>query len=115
LVFDVWNGPTVLRERPSERVKIAPTSSGKILRAASGELDVARHACTVRYRLWELEQNVLVDETHEEHRMRFFFPRELELYLHVTGFELVRLGAFTDFDRDPTDRDWNVLTVARAV
>ena len=115
LVFDVWYGPAVLRERPSDRAKVIPTQDGKILRLASGELDTATHTCSVQYQLWQFRNDRVVSETQEKHRMRYFFPKELDLLLEVAGFSPVRLGAFPDFDQNPTDTTWNVMAVARAV
>src|ERR1700681_3320189 len=47
LILDFWYGSAVLHQRPSERVKTIPGEAGEMLRAASGELDTARHTCTV--------------------------------------------------------------------
>ena len=77
--FDVWYGPAVLSERPSERVKVIETGDQRIIRVASGSLDEPNHLCTVDYRLWTLEGDQLVGEVTESHAMRFFFPLELEL------------------------------------
>lgn len=114
-IFDVWYGPAVLHQRPSERVKVIPTSEGKILRVTSGKLDVRRHLCTVSYHLWRLEQGQMLGETEEAHSMRYFFPLEINLFLECSGFVPIRLGAFPEFDRDPDETTWNVLGVARAV
>jgi SAM-dependent methyltransferase len=114
-VFDVWYGPAVLRQGPSERVKLIPTDRGQILRVASGELDVERHLCKVSYRLWKMEGDRLIGQTEETHLMRYFFPLELNLFLECSDFIPVRLGVFPDFDRDPDITTWNVLGLARAV
>lgn len=114
LIFDVWYGPAVLHQRPSQRVKVIPTPEGKILRVASGELDSRRHICTVNYHLWQLEGEKVVAEAEESHTMRYFFPLELDLFLECSGFTPIRLGAFPEFDRDPDETTWNVLEVARA-
>jgi len=115
LIFDVWYGPAVLRQRPSQRIKVIPTSEGKILRVASGELDIHCHLCTVRYHVWQLEREQLVAETEESHTMRYFFPQELDLFLECSGFAPVRLGAFPKFDQDPGETTWNVWGVALAI
>ena len=114
LIFDVWYGPAVLHERPSDRVKVIPTPEGKILRVASGTLDVARQVCDVRFQLWRFAEGRVASEIQETHRMRYFFPLELNLFLDCSGFNLVRLGAFPDFDKDPNETTWSVLAVARA-
>lgn len=115
LVFDVWYGPAVLHERPSQRLKVIPIAEGKILRAASASVDSLRHLCTVDYLLWRLGNGRAVTETQETHTMRYFFPREIELFLHSSQLQLLRLGVFPEFDRDPDDTTWNVLAVARSL
>lgn len=114
-LFDVWYGPAVLSQRPSERVKILPISNGKILRVSSSDLDTSRHDCTVRYHVWTFAAERLLSETEEEHTVRYFFPLELKLFLETTGFTLVHLGAFPEFDHEPDEQTWNVLCVARAI
>jgi SAM-dependent methyltransferase len=115
LVLDVWYGPAVLVMRPGDRVKIIPTEAGKILRAASGELDTRRQTCTVRYHLWRLEGNALTNEASEEHTMRYFFARELEFFFQQAGLKLESLTSFPDLERPADETTWNVLAVGRAV
>lgn len=115
LIFDVWYGPAVLAQRPAERIKIILTSNNnRILRAASGDLDTLRQICTVRYHLWQLNGNILAAETEEEHHMRFFFSQELELFTQIAGFRLERLGSFPDFENDPGENTWNVISTCIA-
>jgi SAM-dependent methyltransferase len=115
LLFDVWYGPAVLHQRPSQRITVIPTPNGKVLRVASGELDLRQHSCSVQYHMWRLAEQRLLAETQESHIMRYFFPLELELLLECSGFAPIRLGAFPEFDRDPDETTWNVLGVARAL
>lgn len=111
---DVWYGPAVLRERPTDRVKEVPTARGKIVRTASADLDTRRHLCTVHYDVRELEGGRQVARTVESHRMRYFFPREIEFYLDRAGFSPPRFEAFPGPPREPDDTTWNVLVVAKA-
>lgn len=115
LAFDVWYGPAVLTEQPSERITIAEAGSQRIVRAATGSLDTRHNLCTVDYRLRILDGTKLVDEVTESHVVRYFCPLELELFLEVAGFSLLRLGGFPDFATDPDASTWNVLALARAV
>jgi SAM-dependent methyltransferase len=114
LIFDVWYGPAVLHQRPSQRVRVIPTTDGKIIRIASGEIDVLRHVCKVTYQLWRIAAQQVVADTEETHLMRYYFPLELNLFLESTGFQLLRLGAFSEFARDPDETTWNCLVVAQA-
>lgn len=115
LVFDVWYGPAVLRERPSQRVKVTSMPTGKVLRVASGRLDIFRHLCTTEYLLWRWSEGKPVEEATESHTMRYFFPQELGLFLQCEGLALERLGAFPEFQRDPDETTWNILGAAHAI
>ena len=115
LLFDVWYGPAVLRERPLPRLRAVETDGTRLLRFSDGELDIRRHLCRVDFRIWRLEGPRLISETEEHHEMRFFFPLELELFLASAGFSLLRLGAFPTFDAEPDETTWNILAVSRAV
>lgn len=115
LIFDVWYGPAVLLNRPSQRVKVVDTDQGRILRVSSGTLDTRRHLCHVDYLVWVLNDERLVRNSEETHSMRYFFPLELELFLQSTGFAPTRLGAFPEFQNDPDDATWNVMQVATAI
>jgi SAM-dependent methyltransferase len=115
LFGDVWYGPAVLAQRPSERVKVIETPGrGQVIRVASSVLDTRRDVCHVAYRLWRLQGQRVCAEVHEQHAMRYFFEPELEAFLADAGFELVRLGAFPRIDDEPSEQTWNVAFVARA-
>jgi SAM-dependent methyltransferase len=113
-MFDVWYGPAVLAQRPAARFRVVPVADGRVLRQSDGELDVRHHLCSVRFHLWRLRGERVVAETEECHTVRYFFPLELEAFLDGADLELIRLGGFPDFDRDPDETTWNVLGVARA-
>jgi SAM-dependent methyltransferase len=115
LFFDVWYGPAVLMQRPGDRVKVIEAPDCQLIRMASSELDIRRHACTVHYRLWRVADGRRAQEVRESHAMRFFFPLELDMLLASAGFELVRLGSFPSLDVEPSENTWNVGVVARAV
>jgi SAM-dependent methyltransferase len=112
---DFWYGPAVLGQRPSERVKVIDTPVGQVIRVAAGELDARHDLCMVRYHVWRIEDSRVTTEAREQHPMRYFFAPELELLLSAAGFELLRLGAFPNFDDEATEQTWNVALVARAV
>ena len=103
--FDVWYGPAVLAQGPSAR----ELTVGAMRRRSSSRLDVSRQICSVAFELHRPDGDV-VRETHD---MRFFFPLELELLLDVAELELLRIGSFPDFERDPDETTWSVLVAAR--
>ncbi len=113
-IFDVWYGPAVLAIRPSDRVKIIPTRDGKVIRAASGSLDTRHQLGDVRYHIWRLSGDRVINETEESHAMRFFFAMELELLLASCGLKLESLTAFPSLEKPADETSWNVLGVAKA-
>lgn len=114
-LFDVWYGPAVLAMRPAPKFRIIPAPNGRFLRYSLAELDAARQRSSVYFHLWQLEGDKVVSETEETHFMRYFFPLELAYFLETAGLSLLRLGAFPDFDRDPSEQTWNITGAARAV
>lgn len=114
-IFDVWYGPAVLSVRPSQRVNVFSANGEQILRIASGELDTLKHQCRVDYHIWHYKKQKIMQEVKETHTMRFFFPKELELFLQISGLELVKLGAFPQWKNSPSEETWNILGIARSV
>ncbi len=113
LFFDVWYGPAILFERPSQRVKVIPTYDGQLLRVADGKLDVANHLCAVNFQIWRMKGDRILGHIEEEHNVRYFFPLELKLFLEVSGFSLERIGAFPEFKQGADETTWNVSIIAR--
>lgn len=112
LLFDVWYGPAVVSQRPSERQKTIDRDGVRIERSATSELDVSARVCAVTFRVRRLVHDRLVEEAEERHEMRYFFPDELSVLLERSGFALLRLGAFPELEREPDESTWNVLAVA---
>lgn len=115
LICDFWNGPSVLSTRPGDRVREIETQDGKIIRAASTILDVAKQTAEVKFKLWTLKNNQLVGEALEAHNLRYFFPLEFELFLSIAGFRLKSLSAFPSLDDLITDQAWNAFAVCEAI
>jgi SAM-dependent methyltransferase len=113
-IFDVWYGPAVLAIRPTDRIKIIPTVDGKVIRTASGSLDIAHHLGKVCYQIWRLSGDRVKSETEEAHTMRFFFPMELALLLSTCGLMIESLTAFPSLEKPVDETTWNVLGVAKA-
>ncbi|MCJ7724601.1 MAG: class I SAM-dependent methyltransferase [Anaerolineales bacterium] len=112
-IFDVWYGPAVLAIRPSDRVKIIPTADGKVIRAASGRLDVSRHLAEVHYHIWHLTGDRVISEAEESHTMRFFFSMELAMLLFTCGLMIESLTAFPSLEQPADETTWNVLAMAK--
>ena len=114
-VFDIWFGPGVLTEPPSERTKEMREHGHEITRYASPHLDLVRQTVEVDYIITDVNGERMVRRVRETHRMRFFFPHELDLLLRAGGFRLVHLCPFGQLDEPVRVATWNVTVVAQAV
>jgi SAM-dependent methyltransferase len=106
LIFDCWYGPAVLAQKPSDRTIVVDTSNGPITRRSTATLDVCRRVCNVTFHI--------DPDLTETHTVRYFFADEILRFVKSAGFDLLRFGAFPEFDRDPGPDTWNVMAVARS-
>ena len=114
-ICDFWYGPAVLKQRPTDRVKIIQTGEGRIIRVCKPELDVQTHIVTVFYHLLHLRGNNLIKETEEKHSIRFIFKPEIEFLMSQVGLSLVHFCPFPRLDQDTGEGTWNVSVVARLI
>ncbi len=116
-VFDAWFGPAVLTARPGEKRKAVLLEDGsKLVRVAKPKLDVVAQTVRVDYELVRDDSSSeAAGEVSESHTMRFLFAQEIAYFLEVAGFGAVALMPFMREHDVPTEEDWNVTWVARAV
>ncbi|MHA1938039.1 MAG: class I SAM-dependent DNA methyltransferase [Candidatus Thorarchaeota archaeon] len=114
-IFDTWFGPSVLAIRPTEREKSIENNDQRIVRIAKPSLDINRHVVEVDYTVRSFKGDELIQDLHESHQMRYLFTPEVKLFCKITDFELIHFCPFMDLDRPPTEEDWNVTWIARAV
>lgn len=86
-IFDAWFGPGVINDPPADREKTVQNGDLEIKRTAVPELDLLRQIVSVNYTI-ELSDGTQFSETH---RMRFFFPREMELLAEGSGLKIDRI------------------------
>ena len=112
-VCDIWYGPAVLAIRPGDKIKMIQTEGRKVIRLASGSLDIQKHLANVNYHVLDLQGRNVLSESEETHQVRYFFPQELALFLNHAGLEMLRLSAFPSLAEDANEQSWNALLVAR--
>jgi len=114
--FDAWFGPAVLTERPEAKAKTVREPDGRMLtRVATPTLDVVAQTVRVEYELTEEGAIGETGDVVESHAMRFLFAQETAYFLEVAGLEVVGFMPFMHPCETPTEHDWNVTWVARAI
>ena len=114
-ICDFWYGPSVLSTRPTDRVRNIKTANGEIVRSASTQLCTEQHTADVTFNLWNFSDDRLISKSEETHHLRYFFPKEFELFLTLSGFELLQISAFPKLDSKLSDDTWNAFVVAKAI
>ena len=112
-IFDVWFGPAVLSQKPSERFKVIEKDGERIIRLTSPVLDILNHTVSVEYKIIKLSNDKVKDEVDEVHTMRFLFPQEIQFICDVVGLKVLELCPFMKLGKIPTEKDWNVTGVTR--
>ena len=113
-IFDVWNGPAVLADRPGSREISVGEGASRITRKTTASLDIPRHLCRVSFDLARVDAGGQVEQWREEHLVRYYFPEELERVLRQNQLELLHLRKFPDDEAPADERAWNVVGAARA-
>ncbi len=113
LVFDVWFGLGVLADPPASRVKRVAGEGTRLVRRTESTMDLARQVVSVCFDVSACRGKAPAEHCREEHRMRFFFPREIDLLLAAAGLKPLLLAPFLRPDDQPGTSDWSVMAVAR--
>ena len=113
-LFDFWYGPAILRDPPQQRVKIVQAAETVIHRKTIPEWDQARNLVCVNYHI--KVKNIAsgkITRGREQHFVRYFFTKELESQLAVSGFEVVRVGEWLAAT-PPSDSSFGAYILAKA-
>jgi len=113
-ICDFWYGPAVLKQRPLDRVKEVRDGEDRILRLASPSLDTENGVVTVSYQLLRLRGQQVLEETREQHQMRYLFRPELQMFMEQAGLELLEFYPFGAPGQPVSEDTWNVSAIARA-
>lgn len=112
-VFDVWNGPAVLRDFSAHRIKRMSGNGLSVERVSRTSIDEPGQIADVRFEFKVTGPDGAVSEFGEHHRVRFFFPRELEALLQASGFAVAASCPFMRPNEALGEKDWNMTFIAR--
>jgi 2-polyprenyl-3-methyl-5-hydroxy-6-metoxy-1,4-benzoquinol methylase len=115
LLFDYRNGIPSLSSYSPTRVKWAKLGNKKILRISENSIDKIKQLFYTKYTLIIFGESEPAQICYDEHIMQYFFPLEIENYLTDSGFEIVDTHPFLKRNTIPSENDWNILIVAKAI
>jgi 2-polyprenyl-3-methyl-5-hydroxy-6-metoxy-1,4-benzoquinol methylase len=108
LLFDTWNGPAVLKMRPSSKLRMYNTKVGKIYRYSEPEMDVLKQLTVLNYHCLIVKGKEVVDEFDSRHNIRFYTPEQVQNALDLAGFKMLKSCASINLEKAPSDEDWTV-------
>jgi SAM-dependent methyltransferase len=112
--FDIWYGPAVVTDPPRNEMKEWSTSKGTVIRYSSGCLRPHEQLCDITIRLLTIEDGKVSADGKELHKVRYFFPLELDIALQSAGFRLLTIRKFPQIDEEPSVDAWGAIVVAMA-
>lgn len=115
LIFDVWFGPAVIAQKPRDKILIIEGDGENLIRFTRPKLDIVKHIVDVDFSVLRIRDDQILDRVEETHTMRFFFPMELELFLTMTGYQMLAMVPFMEMDHELTEDSWDMSVVAKKV
>lgn len=112
-IFDFWYGPAVLAQQPEIRIKRLADDFIEVTRIAEPEMRPDENVVDVLYTMFiKTKATDAIHQVTENHRMRFFFPQELESHYRDKFAERMTQAWMTD--KAPDSQNWNcVQTLVR--
>jgi SAM-dependent methyltransferase len=114
-IFDCWYGPTVLTDRPVERIKNLENKEIKVIRIAKPEIFPNENMVNVNYEISIIDKVTKKSEkTNETHTVRYFFKPEIVSFLEKAGFKLIDARELIT-NKKPGFDTWGVCFIAKKV
>ena len=114
-IFDVWFGPAVISQKPGDKIRIIENGGEKIIRLTRSTLDIMKHIVDVNFNVTRIKDSKILEEIEETHRMRFFFPMEMELFLKNNGYQILNMIPFMDIDGVLSEDKWDITVITRKI
>ncbi len=111
LILDAWNGLGIVKDPPTIRRRIFEEGDLKIVRTSYPNLDVQNFVNNVRFEIKVYENDKLIDEYEEHHKVRFFLPLEIKQYMGDVGINMLHEAPSYNLDEPLTDENWNMILI----
>ncbi len=112
-VFEFWHAAAMLRHYDPVRVRRWQQDDSLILRLSETTLDYARQLSSVRYSIYELNNDGTYSSLTETQVNRYFLAQEMAAWLTSNGFAPVKWFAGFTNSETISDETWHIIAVAR--
>jgi SAM-dependent methyltransferase len=115
LICDFWYGPGVLNDKPVVRKKVLENEIIKIIRIAEPVIHFDKNIVDVNYTMLINNKSTSIQtEINEQHKMRYFFLPEVELFAEKSGFNIINEHEWMSQNK-PSGMSWNSVIVLRKI
>ncbi len=115
LIYDFWNGNAVMEDFAPVKVKRMNKGTKSVLRYSENTIDKLKQIVNVNFNFMLFDKDKLATEFTENHILRYFFIQELEDYLNMVGFKVIKKCPFMSPKKAISCNDWNVTFVAKKI
>lgn len=112
-VFEFWHAAAMLRNHEPVRIRRWSTPEGELLRISETELEHDKQLATVTYSIYELRNNGTYTYLNETQMNRYFLLQEMEAWISICGFKLLKYFSGFTFDERISASTWHVVAIAR--
>jgi len=112
-IFDCWFGPAVLFQKPKNQFKIINRKKERVIKFVTPFLDKSHRVVDLQYKIIKTSKCKILDEFNEKHKIKYFFPREIEAFLKKENFKLLEICPFKKLNKTPTVDNWNITIIAK--
>jgi len=112
-IFDFLNGNAMIDDFAPVRVKRMNKGTKSVLRYSENTIDRIAHTVNMKFNFMVFHKDKLVGEFYENHICRYFFIREMEDFLEMSGFKVIYMCPFMSPGKEISYNDWNVTYVVR--
>ena len=110
-IFDCWNGPGVITEKPKNRIKEMSNSDFKIVRHAHPEIFPNKNCVNVNYNAKLYNKNgKLLDTIEETHRMRYLFKTEIDFFAKKNKLKIINQFNWLEL-KNPDFNSWTCVYI----
>lgn len=110
-IFDCWNGPGVITEKPDKRIKEMSNSNYKIIRHAHPEIYPNKNCVDVNYDAKLYNNNgELLDTIKETHSMRYLFKTEIDFFAKKNQLKILNQYNWLNFN-NPDFNSWTCVYI----
>lgn len=113
-IFDVWYG-NGMGSPPRDRVTRIHDEQGEIIKIATSSHKPLAQQVDIDFTVLSISGNLIKNRIEENHRLRYFFPRDLELIAKRSDFELLEINSCDSASEPPAPDDWTARVTFRAI